>query len=228
MAAIFNLLPLEPSVQYIPTKSHPRDSCRFSTSLRCSCAASSLLPLEIEKKAEIGGGHGFCHSREIFSIFQFCTSCLALETRANSCVFSCSRCLIVEFLELELKLDLAANSSLSLSTSSIQAFLIAWFSLNFRIFSAQLLQSFSNLILGGGIEVSISIAWLGDPLNAPKTSSRALFYRDQYLASRQSLDLLFHQHCILQSAIVVTQAIQGCRRAYRDRPLYILPSLLIK
>ena len=53
------------------TRSHSRDSCRFSTSLRCSCVASSLLPLKIEKDAEIGGDYGFCHSREILSIFQF-------------------------------------------------------------------------------------------------------------------------------------------------------------
>ena len=70
-AAALNLLSLEPSVQYISTKSHSRESCRFSTSLRCSCAASSLLPFKIEKNAEIGRDHGFCHSREIFSIFQF-------------------------------------------------------------------------------------------------------------------------------------------------------------
>ena len=39
------------------------------TSLRCSCAASSLLPLEIEKDAEIGEDYGFCHFREVLSIF---------------------------------------------------------------------------------------------------------------------------------------------------------------
>ena len=99
------------------TKSHSRDSCRSSTSLKCSYAASSLLPLEIEKNAEIGGDHGFCHSREIFSIFQFWTSCLTLETKDNSYIFGCSKCLIVEFLELEQ--ELVASSSLSLSFSSI-------------------------------------------------------------------------------------------------------------
>jgi len=41
-----------------------------------------------------------------------------------------------------------------------------------------LLQSFLNLILGGGIEALISIAWVGDPLKAPKTSFKASFCRD--------------------------------------------------
>ena len=68
-AAVFNLLSLDPSVQYISTRSHSRDSYRLSTSLRYSYAASSLLPFEIEKNVEIGGAHGFCHFREILSIF---------------------------------------------------------------------------------------------------------------------------------------------------------------
>ena len=55
IVVIFNLLSLEPSVQYISTRSHSRDSCRLSTSLKCFYIASSLLPFEIKKDAEIGG-----------------------------------------------------------------------------------------------------------------------------------------------------------------------------
>ena len=66
--AIFNLLSLEPSIQYISTRSYSRDSYRFSTSFRCSCAASSLLFIKIEKDAYIGGDYGFCHL-ERFSLF---------------------------------------------------------------------------------------------------------------------------------------------------------------
>ena len=50
------------------------------------------------------------------------------------------------------------------------------------------MQSFSNLILGG-IEASISIAWLGDPLSAPRTSFRPYFVgigkRNICIGSRQ-------------------------------------------
>jgi len=41
-----------------------------------------------------------------------------------------------------------------------------------------LLQSFLILILGRGIEASISIAWVRDPLKALRTSFKALFYKD--------------------------------------------------
>ena len=71
MAAIFNLLSLEPFVQYIFTRSHSRDSYRFSTNFKCSYIAFSLLPFKIKKDAVIGGAYGFCHFREILSIFQF-------------------------------------------------------------------------------------------------------------------------------------------------------------
>ena len=70
-AIIFNLLSLDPFIQYIFTRSHFRDSCRFSTSLKCFYAAFSLLPFEIEKDAEIKRAYSFCHFREILFIFQF-------------------------------------------------------------------------------------------------------------------------------------------------------------
>ena len=69
IAAIFNLLSLDPSIQYISTRSHSRDSYRLSTSLRCSYIVSSLLPFKIKKDTGIGKAHGFYHFKEILSIF---------------------------------------------------------------------------------------------------------------------------------------------------------------
>ena len=71
IAAAFNLLSLDLSIQYISTRSHSRDSCRLFTSLRYSYTASSLLPFKIEKDIGIEGAYGFCHFKKILSIFQF-------------------------------------------------------------------------------------------------------------------------------------------------------------
>ncbi len=86
IVAIFNLLSLELSIQYISTRPYSKDSYRFSTSLKYSYIASSLLPFKIERIQKQKETTVFTNLERfsLFSSFKLVTKLQRLEIVAVS------------------------------------------------------------------------------------------------------------------------------------------------